>query len=632
MALEFQVGIADGVSKPATDAARAMAASAAQAKVLEGALRAVDVALLKASAIGSSTKKIESLKLEHAGLAAALAKVAPAAEAAAAAEAHEAAAAAHAKKAASERKEASLKSIETLGVMREALGKAAEGLHEFASALSEGDAGGAVKGLGDAIGGAAKALDLLVPGLGQLASAVIGAETAVAAFVVGTIQKLVEKSIEASEKVKLLSVQLEALGGGVSGANILGVVDDVAKKTGQARDEVGRLAKTFEGIGIHDLGKLEESLLAARSSALISASGSSQAYESLAKKIAAVSEHGGNLKIADKALAKVAETGARATDVAAKLGISVELLDAKLKAGTIKASEFGDALQKALIDKGAKAVDVASKSLDGIKARFSNSIAAIFDVGDKADPILEAFSKLADLFDQNTASGQAMKLAVETIVEEVGKLAEAAVPILKDLLLYSLQFALAVLEMSESGSTARVSFEGFALAIGGPFAGAVAGILTLVAAIRRVGPEAYEAASQFIEGLVNGIADGVSRVTEAAAKAAHAAVTAVKNVLGVHSPSVVMMDVGSNLAEGMAIGMAANDNVGSAARDMGQSAYVGAGQAAGSAPSGGSNTFNVHLGGMHIDGAGKSAEEITEESMALVLERLAAAQGLGTAA
>ena len=93
-----------------------------------------------------------------------------------------------------------------------------------------------------------------------------------------------------------------------------------------------------------------------------------------------------------------------------------------------------------------------------------------------------------------------------------------------------------------------------------------------------------------------------------------------------------MMDVGSNLAEGMAIGMAANDNVGSAARDMGQSAYVGAGQAAGSAPSGGSNTFNVHLGGMHIDGAGKSAEEITEESMALVLERLAAAQGLGTAA
>ena len=640
MALEFTVGVNDQLSTPATAMARSMAVAAAQAKILATQGAAVEAALVKASALGASTQKVDALKAAHARLLAEYVKVAPAANAAAAAaarvaeaQAHEAAAAKAAKEASSARKEALLKSIEQLGIMREALGSAAEGAKAFGEALLAGDAGGAVKAFGETIGGAAKALDLLAPGLGQLVSAAIGAEAAVAGLVIGGLQKLVERAIESSDKVALLKAQLESLGGGASGGNILKVVDEVAAKTGQARDEVGRLARTFEGIGIHDLGKLQDALLASRASALISASGSSGAYETLAKKIAGVAEHGGNLKIPDKGLAKIAETGARATDVAAQLGIGVETLDARLKAGTIKASEFGDALEKALITKGAKAVDVAANSLDGIKNRFANSIAAIFDVGDHVDPLLEAFGKLADLFDQNTESGKAMHLAVEVIIDKVGELAKSAVPVLEDILIYTLEVALRLVEMGEHWDDVKTSIEGVALAVTGPFGAAVAGVTLLIEGLTDWGPKAYEAAVAFIDGLVNGIEGGLARVGDAAAKVAHSAVDAVEGALGIHSPSVVMMDVGDNVAQGMAAGMAANDNVSAAARDMGQSAYAGAGAAVGGAGGGGGgNHYHFEVGGLHVNGAGKDVQEVSEEALALLLERAAATQGLGTAA
>jgi hypothetical protein len=122
-------------------------------------------------------------------------------------------------------------------------------------------------------------------------------------------------------------------------------------------------------------------------------------------------------------------------------------------------------------------------------------------------------------------------------------------------------------------------------------------------------------------------------VASAAANVAHSAVDAVEKALGIASPSVVMAEVGSNVAEGMAVGMAANDNVGGAARDMGQSAYVEAGQAAGAATGGGGgNTYHFDIGGLHVNGAGKDMQEVTEEALALMLERAAASQGLGTVA
>ena len=603
MSLEFTVGIDDKVTTPATAMARSMATAAAQARVLAREGQAVEAALVKASALGKSTAQIDKLKAAHAQLLAEYQKVVPALSAVNKAEA-EAAAKAEAASAAKKAKLASdVQAAKTLGVLREAFGGVAAGAREFASALAAGDVAGVVKGIADTAAGAAKALDLIVPGLGQIASAAIAAWGAVAGFFINAA----EKALDVGEKLKLLSAQFESLGGGYSGEQILSVVDAVAKKTGQARDEVARLAKTFEGIGVQDLGQLETALSAARASALISADGSSAAFEALSKKIQAAVDNTGHLKIADRGLKQIAETGARASDVAAAMGVSVAVLDARLKAGTQDAAQFGDALNKALIEKGAKAVDVAANSLDGLKKRFSNSLDKLFE-GVKTGPFLEELAKVVDLFDQSTASGAAMHDAIVETLDAIFDAASTALPYVRTGFLLAAIAVVSLLEVLD-------------------------GLYENFKSVLDVANLATDAASNFVAGLVDGIANGVPRVIDAAKNAAQALVTAVKDELGVHSPSVVMMEVGKNVSAGMAQGIANDNSVAGAARDLGRdTAEAGATVANAPASEGGGGSLTVNVGGIHINGAGKSAEDLTEESVALVFERMAAAQGYGSAA
>lgn len=61
---------------------------------------------------------------------------------------------------------------------------------------------------------------------------------------------------------------------------------------------------------------------------------------------------------------------------------------------------------------------------------------------------------------------------------------------------------------------------------------------------------AIDAAADFVQGLVQGIKDGVGAVADAAASLAQGAVDAVKGALGISSPSKIMMAMGGYTAEG----------------------------------------------------------------------------------
>lgn len=659
MALTFEVGIDDKVSKPATDAARSMSSAAAQAKVLSNELHAVDVALLKASAVGASAKKIEALQVQHTALAGALAKVAPAADAAAAAEAREAAAKKSAAEAAKAKLASDVEATKTLGIMRDALGSTVAGLREFGSALTSGDAGGAVKGLGDAVAGAAKALDLLVPGLGQALGAVIGFGAGIAGYALGALQGLAERAIDANEKVKLLSLQLDTLSDGHStGGAALALVDEIARSTGQARNEVAELARSFEGMGIRDLDKLQQALLASRSAVASVGPAAEGAFASLTQKLQAASEAGhGIIKVNARIVKSLEGVGLFKGDFAE--------LDEALKKGTANAADFGDAIQRALIEKGAPAVAAMRDSLPGLANRLHNSIDEIFR-GINVEPFLAALGKIVDLFSQDTASGQAMQEIITQVLQPLFDAATAALPVVRELFIDVLIAAAQAMDSlgGDADSTnGRLStlIDGF---IG--VARAISIVLDAYEAWTTVSDQADQAADDLVDGLVDGIANGASRVIAEASKMAQGAVDVVKGILGIASPSLVMMSVGDNVAQGMAIGIAANDNVRSSAHDMGRTAvdaagssvagavandngqalarearnvegespYVEAGKTVGSSSGAGpanGATIENHFD-IHIDGAGKTAQEITEEMLALCFERLAAQQGLGTAA
>jgi hypothetical protein len=580
-----------------------MATAAAEARVLAREGQAVEAALVKASALGKSTGSINKLKAAHAALLAEYQKVAPAAQAFAAAEAKVASETEQAAKAAKHAAEQA-KLVQAL--------RAQEAKDHGASIKAIFKAGDEARAkVKEQAEAQAAAIAHVGENLAEMAGfAAAGAGIAIAAWTAigSAVFSLAEKALDANEKLKLLTAQFESLGGGHSGEQILGVVDEVAKRTGQARDEVARLAKTFEGIGVRDLGQLQTELEAARASALISADGSSAAFEALSKKIQAAVDNTGHLKIAERGLKQIAETGARASDVAAAMGVSVAVLDARLKAGTQDAAQFGDALSKALIDKGAKAVDVAANSLDGLKKRFSNSLDKLFE-GVNTGPFLDELSRVVDLFDQSTASGAAMHEVIVTTLDAIFDAASTALPYVRTGFLLAALAVVSLLEMLDG------LYENFKSAL-------------------DIAEQATDAAENFVTGLVDGITNGIPLVIDAAKNAAQSVVGAVKDELGIQSPSVVMMDVGQNVSAGMAQGIANDNSVAGAARDLGRDTAE-AGAAVGSAPApegGGGGTLTVNVGGIHINGAGKDAQNLTEEAVSLVFERIAAAQGYGSAA
>ena len=74
------------------------------------------------------------------------------------------------------------------------------------------------------------------------------------------------------------------------------------------------------------------------------------------------------------------------------------------------------------------------------------------------------------------------------------------------------------------------------------------GVKSLPATMRQIGKD-------LVQGLINGIKGMISGVKDNIAEVAYGAVSTLKNILGIHSPSTVAEKIGVNLMRGLAIGM-----------------------------------------------------------------------------
>ena len=74
-------------------------------------------------------------------------------------------------------------------------------------------------------------------------------------------------------------------------------------------------------------------------------------------------------------------------------------------------------------------------------------------------------------------------------------------------------------------------------------------------ALANIGSKLVQAGKDMIQGFINGIASKAGAVVAKATEIAGGAVTAVKNFLGINSPSRVFMEIGKYTAQGMSIGL-----------------------------------------------------------------------------
>ncbi len=565
----------------------------------------------------------------------------------------------------------------------------------------------AVLGLADSMGGLSKNTDGISDSMGGLAESsegttaelaeltgglsIVAEAAGVAALAIGAIIVAgAAMAIKVGEATSKMRTMFDALGEGkISGDATIKMLDEIGDASGLTREAIAPLARDFMAMGVTNADALKKMTTAAISAqAIMGDPSAAQSFDSLSKKIQLAATSTNKLTLGARALTTIADTGANATDIAKKLGMSLTELEKGLKAGTINATKFGDALQDSLIEKGAGPMALMANSFSSIKNKFMENIGKMFEpASEAAGEFMAAVKDLFDIFGQGKASGQALSAGIGGFFKELFQTATKVVPYIKhfmlDLVILGLKAYIAVKpivkyfqdlwKQHDGLGLLKKAFEAFGVILalvavavlvmlspfiiaGVLFVALVAGVVALGVAFSELATyltgalsaagaalsewvsSAADTAKNFIAGLVKGITDGAGMVVDAVKGLAKGAMDSITGALGIHSPSTVMMKLGGHTAGGFAEGIDGGaSDVQASASGLATATVKGAAGATGApgapAPSGGGGggggvSVNVEPGAIVIQGAGKGVEELTEEAVSMIFERVALGAGL----
>jgi hypothetical protein len=512
----------------------------------------------------------------------------------------------------------------------------------------------------------AKAGEVALAGAKAIGAAVVAVVASMGALAIAGM-KLALEAADAKGDMMLLFSTLT--GGAVSGDEAVAMFDRLGDATGRTREELAATAKAFAPFA-QSAAELEVFTRAGLSAEAM-AKGGGAAFEEMTRKIQAAAQAGKAFKLGAEGLAQFAKMGLRADDVAARLGMSAADMAKQLEAGTIDAKRFGDALNTALVEKGAGPVADAAMDLGNMWAKAKESVGKFFE-DINIEPFLKEVKALFGILDQANPSGRALKAGIGGAFQAMFDVATKVVPMVKrfflDLIIYGLKAYIAlkpipamIQEFADSAEGAAVIDylkKGLAsLAIAAGVVVAVVGVLiaTLVATVgvlAGVGAAvavfvseaistlagwamtAQTAALDFIAGLVAGIQAGAAQVVGAVKGLASQATTAFKGALGIASPSKVMMEMGGYMGDGVAMGLDdSGGDVASSATGLATTAVDAVASApAPGAPTGGVGaglTVYIEPGAIVIQGgASASVVDLTEQAIAQIFERIASQQAV----
>lgn len=532
--------------------------------------------------------------------------------------------------------------------MTDAVGSA----HGPVTALADhmGNAGHGAEGMGEAVFGAEFAIEALK----------VGAELAVEAIKMAgeAILELGHFAIESAEGVKLLESQLGALSGGgeEAGAATLAMLRQLETEIPQSEKVVGSWARSLMAAGVTDMTKLHDSLKAvAGAEALVEGGG--EKVRGVLEKLNEASQKGTKIRFN---VSQLAGTGVTEEELLKNLGMTPKTFELARKNGTITGTQIADAMVKAINDKAAGPLADQMGELGTIMTKGKDAIGRIFEKVN-IKPLVEGIKSFFALFDEANPSGQAIRVfvvaAFDTLFSVAGKVFAFLRVAFLQLIIWGLEAYLYMRPLIRSfeewyakvggAQILMTALKGVAIVLGSLAAAAAVvaavglvvwatftagslALLTFVAYVIGLVPKmgealgdlayhAVEAAKDFVMGLVNGIKAGTGLVIDAVRSMGKAAWTSIKNVLGISSPSKVMLDVGANVTAGMVQGIeAGTPDVADAGATMGAAAVPRTGRGA----SGGGVSFTVGDINVTVEGGHKDAHQIGEAVGDVVEERL----------
>jgi len=530
-----------------------------------------------------------------------------------------------------------------------------EGFRKYSALVQESkqkvfDLAQATEGSAASSAAAGTSLGAVGIALGAVAVAAGVAKAAISALVDVT-ESLIVKSLEVVNANQLMAARFQAMGDGAEGGGkrTLAMLDGLAAKLPQSREHLAEWTNAIQKMGITDLSKIRTELIATASAEALLGEGGAGAYEKISRKVNDAIEGHHALKITSKELTRTIGT-ALSADVASRLGMSLKDLETKLKAGTVDAEKFGDALSKAVTEKGKGPLEAMSNSLGALKTKASEAFAHLFDDVD-TKPLTDAFHNLIAVIDQGQPSGQAMKMgitgALNAIIRVVGHgITEAEVFFLRlEVGALSAYIALkpvisAVSKIASAMGSLGNMFGGAASAVGGVAAGpagadpAVAqesgkriGLMMLSGLDGGIGQMA-NLVGQMVGDFAN--AKSLEVAHQSGVQLGQATVAGMREGVQAHSPSVAAMRIGMDLGAGLGLGMQASPEPAAAARTISNDALGGlrSGQA-GIGAGGAANTNNTNTIAIHINAPEgvTDAHELSVVGLSAALERFQVASG-----
>ena len=270
--------------------------------------------------------------------------------------------------------------VGTVGVEKIATGAhhAGESIHGMSAEAKE--AKGVIEGFAEGLGELSPTLTAVR--LGAAAVGFVLADLAVEAVKSGAeiVKSLVETALEVGEVNDKLEATFEALGKGPgAGKATLTFLNDLAKELPQSREQLAEWTKQFQAIGITDLTQLRGEITAVASAQAIMGDQGAQAYEMIRKRVAAAVEAHQPLKLETRSLQQLYAAGINFNDVAMHMGVSAAVLGAQLKAGTVDAAKFGDALKDSLTEKGKGPLEAMGNELGTLGKKAKETFDHLFD-------------------------------------------------------------------------------------------------------------------------------------------------------------------------------------------------------------------------------------------------------------
>ena len=473
-------------------------------------------------------------------------------------------------------------------------------------------------GATEAAAGFAKSLDLIAPGLGSVASLAVRATGGVVELGLA----MVDTALEVTEVNEKLSATFEALGGAPgAGAPTLAFLNELSTQLPQSRTQLAEWTKQYEAMGITDLGELRDQIRATASAQAIMGDTGAAAYQKLTERINIAIETHTGLKLPAKSLKGLYEAGINVTDVADRVGVSTKELAAQLKAGTVNAEKFGDAMKTSLLEKGEKPLEAMGNEIGTLKTKFGETISHLFDDIDTT-PILDAIKSVIDLGDQGEPSGKALgdgvKSGVNAIVKEIGHLIHEGEIMFLDLEIGWLKNKKGI---GEFISDAKI----------------LGGVLVDIAKVVGKIVDGVASASVAIGGIAG---KGIFAVTDAAANEAarnRAGVggldPAMQKVLDKHASGGIVAGIHGGIATVRPAAGEGLVSIGAGERIVPQDAYRHVTHAmtmpGNDNSRGGGSSHSVHIEHLHVEAPSgvTHAQDITVTGLTLALERLQLASG-----